>query len=66
MKIVIDTNVIISGIFFNGKARELLKECFDEKYEIICTEEILLEYIETMKKLTEKYDKNVGKEIIPL
>jgi len=34
MKIVIDTNVIISGVFFNGKPRELLSEYFNEEYEI--------------------------------
>ena len=66
MKIVIDTNVIVSGIFFNGKPRDLLKECFDEKYEIICTEEIFLEYIKTIEKLTEKYNKNIAKEMIPI
>jgi len=66
MKIVIDTNVIVSGIFFNGKPRELLSECFNEKYEIVCTEEIFLEYIETIEKLTERYHKNIAKEIIPI
>ena len=66
MKIVIDTNVIVSGIFFNGKPRELLRECFDGKYEVVCTEEIFLEYIETIEELTEKYNQNIGKEIIPI
>lgn len=66
MKIIIDTNVIVSGIFFNGKPRDLLKECFDEKYEIVCTEEIFLEYIKTIEKLTEKYNKNIAKEMIPI
>ena len=64
MKIVIDTNVIVSGIFFNGKPRELLSECFNGKYGIVCTEEIFLEYIETIEKLIEKYNKNAVKEII--
>ena len=66
MKIVIDTNVIVSGIFFNGKPRELLRECFNERYEIICTEEIFLEYIETIEKLTERYKQNAREEIIPI
>ena len=66
MKIVIETNVIVSGIFFNGKPRDLLKECFEEKYEIVCTEEIFLEYIKTIEKLTEKYNKNIAKEMIPI
>ncbi len=66
MKIITDTNVIVSGIFFNGKPRDLLKECFDGKYEIVCTEEIFLEYIKTIEKLTEKYNKNIAKEMIPI
>ena len=66
MKIVIDTNVIVSGIFFNGKPRELLRECFNGKYEIICTKEILLEYVETIEKLTKKYKQRAREEIIPI
>ncbi|GMT43972.1 MAG: hypothetical protein IEMM0003_0791 [bacterium] len=30
------------------------------------TEEIFLEYIETIEELTEKYNQNIGKEIIPI
>jgi len=66
MKIVIDTNVIVSGIFFNGKPRELLRECFNGKYEIICTEEIFREYVETIEKLTERYKQKAREEIIPI
>ena len=66
MKIVIDTNVIVSGIFFNGKPRELLRECFNGKYEIICTKEIFLEYVETIEKLAKRYKQRVREEIIPI
>ena len=66
MKIVIDTNVIVSGIFFNGKPRELLRECFNGKYEIICTKEIFLEYVETIEKLSKRYKQRVREEIIPI
>ena len=66
MKIVVDTNVIVSGIFFNGKPRELLRECFNGKYEIICTKEIFLEYVETIEKLTKKYKQRAREEIIPI
>ncbi len=66
MKIVVDTNVIVSGIFFNGKPRELLRECFNGKYEIICTKEIFLEYVETIEKLAKRYKQRVREEIIPI
>ncbi len=51
---------------FNGKPRELLRECFNRKYKIICTKEILLEYVETIEKLTKKYKQRAREEIIPI
>ncbi len=33
---------------------------------MVCTEEIFVEYIETIERLTEKSGRNVGKEIEPL
>ena len=66
MRIVVDTNVIISGIFFGGKPRELLKKCFSGKLQMVCTEEIFIEYAETIDRLTKKSQKKVGKEIEPL
>jgi len=35
MRIVVDTNIIISGIFFGGKPRELLENCFSGKYQMM-------------------------------
>jgi len=66
MRIVVDTNVIISGIFFGGKPREILNNCFSKIHQMVCTEEIFVEYIETIERLTEKSGRNVGKEIEPL
>ena len=66
MRIVVDTNIIISGIFFGGKPRKLLENCFSGKYQMVCTEEIFVEYTETIERLTKKLNKNVGKEIEPL
>lgn len=64
MKIVIDTNIIISGIFFGGKPRELLKQWFSGKCTVICTEDILREYRRTIEKLTEKTKRDVSESII--
>jgi len=44
MRIVVDTNVIASAIFFGGNPRELLEKCFSDEVEIVCTEEIFNEY----------------------
>ncbi len=64
MRIVIDTNVLISGIFFKGKERKLLEYWFNNKIETICTEEIFAEYSAVIKRFAEKRDKNNCSEII--
>lgn len=66
MRIVVDTNIIISGIFFGGKPRKLLEECFSGTLQMVCSEEIFIEYTETIERLTIKSGKNIGKEIKPL
>lgn len=64
MKIVIDTNIIISGIFFGGKPRELLSQWFSGRCTVICTEDILREYIRTIEKLTAKTNHLVSESIV--
>jgi len=66
MRIVVDTNILISGIFFGGKPRELLQMCFSGKLQMVCTEEIFIEYMKTIDRLTEKTGKNVRTEIEPI
>lgn len=66
MRIVVDTNIIISGIFFGGKPRELLQKCFSETLQMVCSDEIFIEYKETIKRLTIKSVRDIGKETVPL
>ena len=44
MKIVLDTNVFISGVFFTGPPHQILKTWRDGKFEILISKEILEEY----------------------
>ena len=44
MKIVLDTNVFISGVFFTGPPYQILKAWRDGKFEILISKEILEEY----------------------
>lgn len=44
MKIVIDTNVFISGVFFRGPPYEILKAWRDGQIQILISEEIIEEY----------------------
>lgn len=51
MKIVVDTNVIISGIFFGGKPGEVVKAIVNSKVKACATKEILDEYIEIVERM---------------
>ena len=44
MKILIDTNILISGLFFHGLPSQLLKEIDFEKFKVCINKEILDEY----------------------
>ena len=63
MRIVVDTNVIVSGIFFGGKPRTLLEKCFSGKFQIICTEEIFSEYLLTINGLAGNSRQNIIIEV---
>lgn len=44
MRIVIDTNVIASAIYFGGKPFELLKLIMEERISAIASKDIIEEY----------------------
>lgn len=44
MKIVLDTNVFISGVFFKGPPYQILRAWRDGRIRILMSEEIFLEY----------------------
>lgn len=54
-RIVIDTNVLISAVFFKGKPGVILEAWRTGSVEIILSGEILKEYSEVLKRLSEKY-----------
>ena len=55
MRIVIDTNVIASAIFFGGRPRQLLELLMKRQLEVYVTKEILIEYQETCDELCSRY-----------
>jgi len=55
MRVVIDTNVLISAIFFKGKPDVILDAWRTGKLEIILSPEILDEYSRVLHRLSEKY-----------
>lgn len=64
MKIVIDTNVLVSAIFFGGHPRELLEHLVFHRLDAYASNEIITEYRETVEQLSKKYSERPG--IIPL
>ncbi len=55
MRIVLDTNVLISGIFFSGPPFQILKAWKDTKIQVVLSKEILLEYQRSGETLSAKY-----------
>ena len=55
MRIVIDTNVIASAMFFGGRPRQLVELLIKRKLEAFVTEEIVIEYQETCDELCSRY-----------
>ena len=52
MRIVLDTNVLISGIFFSGPPYEILKAWREKRIQFVLSAEIFDEYIRVAEILT--------------
>ncbi len=55
MKVVLDTNVLISGIFFSGLPAKILQAWRFEKFQLAVSIEILEEYLSVAERLTARY-----------
>lgn len=55
MNIVLDTNVLISGIFFTGPPHRILQAWRDERVQLVVCPEILAEYRQVAVRLGRKY-----------
>ena len=51
MRIVIDTNVLISGVFFGGFPRKILSAVVGQKIIACATTEIINEYEEIVQEM---------------
>ena len=54
LKIVVDTNVLISGIFFGGKPEKVLKLCFKKEITAYVTDEIVTEYRRVVREMQQQ------------
>ncbi len=54
MKIVVDTNIIFSGIFFQGVPGRILEDILNGIYQIVLSESIVSEYKEVIVRYAKK------------
>jgi len=54
VRVILDTNVLISGVFFNGPPYQILKAWRDGKIELVISPEILEEYQRIGEALSNK------------
>ena len=55
MKIVLDTNVFVSGVFFSGPPYQILRAWRDGRLQIVFSREILAEYQRVGERLAEQF-----------
>ena len=55
MRIILDTNVLVSGIFFSGPPFRILKAWRDQRLQLVVSTDILNEYQRVATILGEKY-----------
>ena len=55
MRVILDTNIFISGIFFGGLPLKILQSWRNQKITIVISPEILAEYIRVGEILNKKY-----------
>ncbi len=66
MKIVLDTNVLISGIFFSGPPYQILKAWQQGKFKIVLSEAILTEYQRVADELSRQFPAIDADQILKL
>ena len=63
MRVVLDTNVLMSGIFFSGPPYEILSAWRHQKLSLVVSAEILDEYRRVGQRLSSKFP---GVEVAPI
>lgn len=55
MKVVLDTNVVMSAIFFGGDPKRIVREAIAKRLELVATRAVLSEYREVAERLHKYY-----------
>ena len=64
MRIVIDTNVLISGVFFGGFPRKILSAVVGQKITACATTEIINEYEEMVQEMISRKQGHINRAIL--
>lgn len=64
MKIVIDTNVLISGVFFGGFPRKILSSVVGRRVIACATAEIINEYEEIVQEMINRKQGHINRAIL--
>ena len=55
MKVVLDTNVLMSGIYFGGIPGKILEAWGTRRFQLLVSTEILQEYLNVAERLADRY-----------
>ncbi len=64
MRIVIDTNVLISGVFFGGFPRKILSAVVSQKITACATAEIINEYEEIVQEMIDRKQGHINRAVL--
>ena len=64
MRVVVDTNVVISGTFFGGKPREILEAIVDGRISAFATPEIVGEYQEIVDEMISRKQGHLRRDVL--
>ena len=66
MKVVIDTNVFVSGIFWKGPPHRIMKAWQQDKFKLVISPSIFQEYRRILNDLSQKYPNPTIEPILDL
>jgi putative PIN family toxin of toxin-antitoxin system len=55
MRVVLDTNVLVSAIFYSGLPSKILSAWLEDRFDLVVSEEILGEYDRTARRFGQKF-----------
>lgn len=64
MKIVVDTNVLVSGVFFHGYPRMIVESIVEKKFEACASIEIITEYSEIIHEMIKRKQGKLSESIL--